>query len=573
MRMSELPHEVDVLVVGGGSAGCVLAKRLSADPNRRVLLVEAGCDTPPGQVPAEILDSYPMPLFFGDTYIWPGLDAAVARGADGRIRRRAYEQGRVMGGSSSINVQAANRGLPRDYDAWAAAGARGWGWDDVLPYFRKLETDLDCDGPLHGRDGPLPIRRILEPAWPPFAHAVATALDATGLPRRLDQNGEFEDGIFPPAFSNRDDARVSSAAAYLDAPTRARGNLVIAAHTQVTDLVFDGRRAVGAQLRQADGREQRVAAREVVVCAGALQSPVLLLRAGIGPAEHLRTCGVTVLADRPGVGENLRDHPALTIAQYLPRRLRLPLSYRRASFVALRSSSGLPGGTPSDMYLTASARGGWHALGASLALYFLWVNQPHSIGRLRLNPADPAGRPDVDLGLLSDPRDLERLATGLRDLVALVVSPQLNPDPAAIFPASFTPAIKRLSRVTPRNRRVTALLAWLLDGPAPLRRLMLRAVSGGVDLGRIVADDAALRDFVRETVFGVWHASGTCRMGDSTDRGAVVDPTGRVIGVEGLSVADASVMPSLPSANTNVPTIMIGEKIADHLVAQLGAGA
>jgi 5-(hydroxymethyl)furfural/furfural oxidase len=316
-----------------------------------------------------------------------------------------------------------------------------------------------------------------------------------------------------------------------------------------------------------------VAAREVVLCAGALQSPVLLLRAGIGPAEHLHASGVAVLADRPGVGENLRDHPALTIAQYLPRRLRLPLSYRRASFVALRSSSDLPGGSPSDMYLTASARGGWHALGASLALYFLWVNQPHSIGRLRLEPADPAGRPAVDLGLLSDPRDLDRLAAGLRDLVALAVSPQLNPDPAAIFPASFTPAIKRLSRVTPHNRRVTALLARLLDGPAPLRRLMLRAVSGGVDLGRIAGDDASLRDFVREAVFGVWHASGTCRMGHPADPGAVVDPTGRVIGVEGLSVADASVMPSLPSANTNVPTIMIGEKIADHLIARLGAGA
>ncbi|ACL59651.1 GMC family oxidoreductase [Methylobacterium nodulans] len=567
--MSDLPSAVDVLIVGGGSAGCVMANRLSADPGRRVLLVEAGQDTPPGQVPAEILDSYPMPLFFGDTYIWPGLDAAVTRGADGRVRRRAYEQGRVMGGSSSINVQAANRGLPRDYDAWAAAGAAGWAWEDVLPYFRRLETDLDCDGPLHGRNGPVPIRRILEPSWPPFAQAVARAFDATGLPRRLDQNGEFEDGIFPPAFSNRDDARVSAAAAYLDARTRARRNLAITARTEVAALVLDGRRVAGALLRLPDGGLQRVAARRVVVCAGALQSPALLLRAGIGPAEHLRACGITVVADRPGVGENLRDHPALTIAQYLPRPLRLPLSYRRASFVALRSSSGLPGCSASDMYLTASARGGWHALGASLALYFLWVNQPHSVGRLRLNPADPSGLPDIDLGLLSDPRDLDRLAASLRDLIGLAVSPHLNPDPAAIFPASFTPAIKRLSRVNARNRRITALLARLLDGPAPLRRLMLRLVSGGVALGRIASDDAALRDFVRDAVFGVWHASGTCRMGDPDDARAVVDPSGQVIGVEGLTVADASVMPSLPSANTNVPTIMIAEKIADALASPL----
>ncbi|ACA15829.1 glucose-methanol-choline oxidoreductase [Methylobacterium sp. 4-46] len=566
--MPDLPASVDVLIVGGGSAGCVMANRLSADPGRRVLLVEAGRDTPPGRVPAEILDSYPMPLFFGDTYIWPGLDAAVTRGADGRVRRRAYEQGRVMGGSSSINVQAANRGLPRDYEAWVEAGAAGWGWDDVLPYFRRLETDLDCDGPLHGRDGPVPIRRILEPAWPPFARAVARAFDATGLPRRLDQNGEFEDGLFPPAFSNRDDARVSAAAAYLDAETRARDNLVIAAQTRVTALTRDGRRVTGAQLRGPGGRPHRVAARRVVVCAGALQSPALLLRAGIGPAEHLRACGIAVVADRPGVGENLRDHPALTVAQYLPRPLRLPPSQRRASFLAVRSSSGLPGGSASDMYLTASARGGWHALGARLALYFLWVNQPHSVGRLRLDPADPSGHPDIDLNLLSDPRDLDRLAAGLRDLVARVVSPHLNPDPAALVPASFTPAIKRLSRFSPGNRRVTALLAALLDGPAPLRRRMLRLVSGGVALGEVVGDEAALRDLVRDLVFGVWHASGTCRMGDPQDPGAVVDPAGGVIGVAGLTVADASVMPSLPSANTNVPTMMVAEKIADHLAGR-----
>lgn len=553
-----------MLIVGGGSAGCVLAHRLSADPVRRVLLVEAGSDTPPGAVPDAIRDSYPMPLFHGDTYVWPGLDAAVTTGSNGRVRRRAYEQGRVMGGSSSVNVQSANRGLPRDYDAWADAGCTGWGWDDVLPYFRRLETDLDCDGPLHGQDGPLPIRRILEPAWPPFAHAAFRAFDASGLKRRIDQNGDFADGLFPPAFSNRDDARVSAADAYLDRSTRGRPNLVIAAQTRVSALARDGTRITGARLRGPDGRERTVRAARVVVSAGALQSPALLMRAGIGPAEHLRACGIDVVADRPGVGQNLRDHPALTVAQYLPRALRLPPTHRRAGLLAMRHSSGLPGGSPSDMYLTVSARGGWHALGASTALYFLWVNQPHSIGRLRLDLRDPAGHPDIDLNL-SDPRDLERLADGVRCLVALAVSPHLNPDPKGIFPAAFTPAIKRLSRFNARNRLLTAALARLLDGPAPMRRSMLRAFTGGVDLDRIVGDPAALLDFVRDTVFGVWHASGTCRMGDPADRCTVVDPAGHVIGVTGLTVADASVMPSLPSANTSVPTMMIAEKIADAL--------
>jgi 5-(hydroxymethyl)furfural/furfural oxidase len=565
--MQNLPDSVDVLIVGGGSAGCVLANRLSADPGRRVLLVEAGIDTPPGAVPEAIRDSYPMPLFHGDTYIWPGLDAAVTRGPNGQARRRPYEQGRVMGGSSSINVQSANRGLPRDYDAWAEAGCRGWAWDDVLPWFRRLETDLDCDGPLHGRAGPLPIRRLLEPVWPPFAHAAFRAFDASGLPRRLDQNGDFADGLFPPAFSNRDDARVSSAEAYLDITVRARPNLAIAARTEVRALERAGRCVTGARLRLPDGTERVVAARRVVLCAGALQTPVLLLRAGIGPAEHLRACGIAIAADRPGVGANLRDHPALTIAQFLPPALRLEAHQRRASFLAMRYSSGLPGGSASDMYLTVSARAGWHALGARLGLHFLWVNQPHSVGSLRLDPTDPAGRSAIDLNLLSDPRDLARLADGVRRLVALAVSPHLNPDPAEIFPASFSPAIRRLSRVGRRNRLITAALARLLDGPRPLRRLMLRSFTGGRDFARIVDDETALADYVRESVFGVWHASGTCRMGDRGDPGAVVDPAGSVIGIDGLTVADASVMPRLPSANTNVPTLMIAEKIADGLRA------
>lgn len=560
--MAELPSEVDVLVVGGGSAGCVMANRLSADPGRRVLLAEAGVDTPPGRVPPEILDSYPMPLFHGDRYVWPGLDAVATTDAAGRQRRRAYEQGRVMGGSSSINVQSANRGLPRDYDAWAALGATGWGWDDVLPFFRKLETDLDFGGPLHGRDGPLPIRRILEADWPPFAQAAARAFDASGLPRRADQNGDFADGLFPTAFSNRDDARVSAAAAYLDPATRARPNLVISAETEVRALSTEGCRVTGAVLRRPDGSGRAVRARHVVLCAGALHSPTLLLRAGIGPAAHLRDCGIAVVADRPGVGANLRDHPALTIAQYLPRALRLPSAYRRASFLALRYSSGRPGGSPSDMYLTAAARGGWHALGRSLGLYFLWVNQPHSVGRLRLRPSDPAGSPDIDLGLLSEPRDLDRLASGVRMLVGLAVSPHLNPNPRDLFPASFSPAIKRLSAVTPRNARLTAVLARLLDGPPPLRRLMLRTLTGGAELASLCRAGDDLDDYVRGNVFGVWHASGTCRMGQARDAGAVVDPGGRVIGVDGLTVADASIMPRLPSANTNIPVIMGAEKIA-----------
>ena len=210
----------DYVIVGGGSAGCVLASRLSAVAQNRVLLVEAGVDTPPGSVPAEIRDAYPMALFFGDRYIWPGLRVTANRDAEGRPNVRSYEQGRVMGGGSSINVQSANRGLPRDYDEWAELGATGWAWNDVLPYFIKLENDLDCNGPLHGKAGPLPIRRTTRNAWPPFAHAVATAFATSNLPFRLDQNGEFEDGLFPPAFSNLGGQRASTATCYLTEEVR-----------------------------------------------------------------------------------------------------------------------------------------------------------------------------------------------------------------------------------------------------------------------------------------------------------------------------------------------------------------
>ncbi|UDQ91367.1 GMC family oxidoreductase N-terminal domain-containing protein, partial [Xanthobacter autotrophicus] len=233
----------DTVIVGGGSAGCVMANRLSADPAHSVLLIEAGEDTPPGAVPDAIADSYPMGLFHGDRFVWPGLSAFTARRSDGSQGSRAYEQGRVMGGGSSINVQSANRGLPRDYDEWAALGAAGWGWDDVLPFFIKLERDLDCGGPLHGKDGPIPIRRIPPPGWPPFAEAATSAFAASGLPRRLDQNGEFEDGVFPPAFNNEHDRRVSAAIGYLDAATRARPNLVIWPRTRLLRLRMDGARA------------------------------------------------------------------------------------------------------------------------------------------------------------------------------------------------------------------------------------------------------------------------------------------------------------------------------------------
>jgi 5-(hydroxymethyl)furfural/furfural oxidase len=556
----------DYVIVGGGSAGCVLANRLSANPDLRVALIEAGADTPPGAVPKDILDSYPMPVFRGARYIWPELQAK----ATPQSRPKVYEQGRVMGGGSSINVQAANRGLPRDYDDWAALGATGWSWQEVLPYFRKLERDLDFgQSPLHGASGPIPIRRIQPGDWPRFCTAFADSLRRSGLPFIADQNAEFGDGLFPAAFSNVDDARVSSAAGYLDAATRARPNLRIIANTRVERIALAGAAACGVTAIDAQGTRLRFDAGEVIVSAGALQTPAMLLHAGIGDARLLGELGIRVVADRPGVGRNLQDRPALTFCHYLEREFRMPLARRRASMTAARFSSGLPGCDASDMYLSSATRAAWHALGNRLGLFFLWCNRPYSRGRVRIVSRDPLAPPDVELNLLSDERHLQRMAVGVRTLAAVVQDSELHRDAREFFPAAFSPRVKALSRVSRANAALTALLGATLDTPAPLRRWILeRFVAGGQRMPALLADDQALHAFIRSSVFGVWHASGTCRMGPASDRDAVTDHEGRVHQVANLRVVDASLMPRLPAANTNIPTIMMAEKIADAILAR-----
>ncbi|GGD79351.1 GMC family oxidoreductase [Caballeronia grimmiae] len=559
----------DYVIVGGGSAGCVLAHRLSAVPSVRVALIEAGADTPPGAVPAAILDSYPMPVFCGDTYIWPGLKAKATKDAAPRV----YEQGRVMGGGSSINVQSANRGLPRDYDEWAADGAHGWAWRDVLPYFRKLERDVNFPGgELHGSDGPVAIRRIMPGDWPEFCHAFEKGLRANGLAALQDQNGEFGDGFFPGAFSNIDDARVSTAIAYLDEATRKRPNLSIHANLRVERILMEGATARGVVAIAANGERVRFDADEVVLSAGALQSPAMLMRAGIGDARDLAAMGIACAVDLPGVGRGLQDHPSLTFCHFLEPRFRMPLARRRASMMAARMSSGVVGCDESDLYLSSATRAAWHALGNRLGLFFLWCNRPYSRGRVQLASPDAAAAPRVDLNLLDDERDLQRLAAGVRMLARVVEASGLGRSPRDFFPAAFSPRVKALSKVGEGNALLTSMLGLLLDTPAPLRRFLIeRFFTRGLKMDALLADDRALAEFIRANVFGVWHASGTCRMGGAHDRDAVTDTEGRVRGARGLRVVDASLMPRLPSANTNIPTIMIAEKIADAMIAQRSA--
>src|ERR1700682_4022632 len=317
----------DYIIVGGGSAGSVMANRLSAKSANKVLLCEAGQDTPHGKVPPEILDSYPGTAYFDPRFHWTELKVHTEvishnRPEENRPPLRKYEQARMLGGGSSINGQLANRGAPTDYDEWEARGAAGWNWNAVLPYFKKVERDMDFDGPWHGKEGRIPVRRILPGNWCGHAKAAAEAFKAAGDDYIEDQNGEYKDGYFPITISNLYDRRVSAAIGYLDNGTRRRPNLTISANTQVAELLFEGTRCVGVRA-MVNGQETEFRANEVIVSSGAIHSPAHLRRAGIGPAGGLRDLGIEVRANLAGVGQRLMDHPSVSVSSFMKPEARL----------------------------------------------------------------------------------------------------------------------------------------------------------------------------------------------------------------------------------------------------------
>lgn len=496
----------DVVIVGGGTAGCVLAARLSEDPDLQVLLLESGHDYPGGvsELPDNLRDETVAVL--SSELMWY-YQAPVSQRV---TREMTVLRGHAIGGSGAVNGTIFQRGLPEDYDGW---GSDLWTYEALLPYIRRLERDQDFAGPIHGDDGPVPVRRFPREQWPASQRAMWQAALACGYPEKPDLAEPGGTGVGPVPHNGEGTIRMSAALTHLQG-ARARPNLEVRGDSRAVGIRFDGRRAAAVEIRGPSGETSVCEADEIVLTCGAIETPHLLMTSGVGPADALAHHGIEVVCDLPAVGRNLRDHPSIAIGVQAPGSLDEDgLNH----VMLIYTTDGSP--ERNDMQIILAQITTFDQDGTPIRPLMVLAMQQASdaYGEISLSSPDPLTAPRIVFNYLESELDRHRMREATRTLARLV-----------------------------EDRAFTGI-----------------GVNRSAPGDDVLGSDAALDAWVADNVFTVFHGCGTCRMGIAGDPNAVVDERGRVHGLDGLRIADLSIAPNVPRAPTNATAFLLAERIAD----------